>query len=248
MNTLTVTGMVIGNSPAGEYDRRVVLITRERGKISAFARGARKQNNALVGMTDPFTFGEFSLYEGRSSYTLTGVKVQNFFTELRTDMIGAYYGMYFLDLANYYAREGLDETETLKLLYQSLRALISDKLPNSLVRSVFELKLIMLNGEGPQAFRCLESGEEITTKALFSVSKGGVLKERYQSVYPDAVPISDSALYTLQFISSSRIQKLYSFVLKPEVAAEIGRLSSAYLAHYVDKEFKSRTILETIIS
>ena len=64
------------------------------------------------------------------------------------------YGCYFLELADYYTKENLEATETLKLLYQTRRALLNNKLPNALIKCVFELKLLTINGEYPQMFEC----------------------------------------------------------------------------------------------
>ena len=144
-----ITGMVLKAEPINEYDRRVVLLTKERGKISAFARGARKPNSKLLAATNPFCFGTFKLYEGRTSYNIMEAEITNYFESLREDFEGAYYGMYFLEVMDYYTRENNDEKELLKLLYQSLRALMHEGLSNVLVRYVFEMKAMVINGEFP---------------------------------------------------------------------------------------------------
>lgn len=144
-----ITGMVLKAEPINEYDRRVVLLTKERGKISAFARGARKQNSKLLAATNPFCFGTFKLYEGRTSYNIMEAEITNYFESLREDFESAYYGMYFLEVMDYYTRENNDEKELLKLLYQSLRALMHEGLSNVLVRYVFEMKAMVINGEFP---------------------------------------------------------------------------------------------------
>ncbi len=142
-----LTGMVMRSAPVGEYDKRLVLLTRERGKITAFARGARRPGSRLMGPSRPFAFGTFKLYEGREAYNLQDAEISRYFEELASDMEGACYGQYFLELGDYYSRENMDGTALLLLLYQSLRALLRPELPDRLVRRVFELKSMVINGE-----------------------------------------------------------------------------------------------------
>lgn len=144
-----VTGMVLFAAPVNDYDRRIIILTKERGKITAFAKGARRPNSRFVALTNPFSFGSFKLYEGKSAYNLMEGHIQNYFEELRRDYEAALYGMYFLDVAEYYTRENNDEKEMLKLLYQSIRALTKESIPNELVQYIFEIKSIVVNGEFP---------------------------------------------------------------------------------------------------
>lgn len=146
---VNVTAIVLNSAPSGEYDRRVVLLTKERGKITAFAKGARRQTSKLMAATNLFAFGEFKLYPGRNSYTMTDAQIQNYFEELRIDFEGAYYGMFFLEVCDYYTRENNDEKEFLKLVYQSLKALSVKSLNRKLVQCIFEMKAMVINGEFP---------------------------------------------------------------------------------------------------
>lgn len=144
---VTLTGVVLKVSNVGEYDRRLVILTCERGKITAFARGARRPGNSLMAASAPFVFGKFSLFEGRDAYSMASAEVGNYFREIAENMEAACYGSYFLEFADYYGQENLEAWETVTLLYQSLRALLKPAIPNRLVKSVFELKLMELNGE-----------------------------------------------------------------------------------------------------
>ncbi len=144
-----LTGMILETGPVNDYDRRLVVLTKERGKVTIFARGARRMNSKLTAAANPFCFGEFKVYEGRNAYSLIDIDVSYYFEELRNDLFGAYLGMYFLEYASYYSRENNDELELLKLLFQSIRAITKGTIDQRLIRVVFELRILKVNGEFP---------------------------------------------------------------------------------------------------
>ncbi|OYP51813.1 DNA repair protein RecO [Lachnotalea glycerini] len=173
--------------------------------------------------------------------------IQNYFLELVNSFEGAYYGFYFMEFADYYTRENNDELMMLKLLYQSLRALTKENIPNELIRCIFELKAMTVNGEYPQVFQCQNCGKEENLKFFSPTLSGVVCKDCVKQEYL-TIKISDSTLYTMQFIITSPIEKLYTFNVSEQVLKELKLIMKKYMKMYIDKEFKSLPILESIIT
>ncbi len=203
---LVVTGMVIKGSPISEYDRRITILTKERGKISCFAKGARKPNSPYVAATNPFSFGEFKLYVGKSSYNLLEANISYYFEELRHDYMSAYLGMYFLEVMDYFTRENNDEIEMLKLLFQSLRAISAKGLTNELTRAIFEIKVLVVNGEFPG----IEDGMILSDGARYAI--GYIESAPIEKLY--SFSISSSVLKELQLFAKIYRNKYYSHDFK----------------------------------
>lgn len=244
-DAVTLTGIVISQAPAGEYDKRVVILTKERGKITAFARGARRPNSALLAPTGVFSFGTFLLYEGRDAYTLVQANITNYFSELMSDFGAAYYGMYFCELADYYTRENNDEIHIMKLLYQSLRALTKKSLDRELVRYIYELKIFTFAGEYPEVFSCTKCGSEEQLK-YFSMFHTGMVCEECKITAKDGIRMHPSTVYTLQYIVSTEVERLYTFTVSSEVLAELRMVLDRWRERYLEKRMKSLEILESV--
>ncbi|MBP5700930.1 MAG: DNA repair protein RecO [Lachnospiraceae bacterium] len=145
----TCTGMVLRSRPAGENDRLITLLAGTEGKLNVFVRGARKPSSRFAASSETFAFGEFKLSHGTSAYYLNDADISNYFEEFRTDIELAAYASYFDEIADYYCVEGDDSTAMLGLLYASLLALHNPNFSYRLVRCIFVLRAIVLNGEFP---------------------------------------------------------------------------------------------------
>ncbi len=238
-NIIEVHGMELSSMPIGEYDRRIVLLTKERGKISAFARGARRPNSPLMGATRGFIFGTFQMYEGRDSYVLKQANVTHFFEDMIKDYNAICYACYFAELAEYYARENLDATDMINLLYVTFKAITKALIPYSLIKCIYELKIIAINGECVDLFTCKECGEEKHNIIGYTKDLQGVLCADCKAARIERLPLSSSTVYALQYIVTSPIDKLYTFKLNDNCMKELSEVISIIRNSTIDKEFKS---------
>ncbi len=161
---IVVKGIVLSSSPQAEYNKRIVLLTDRLGKITAFAQSAAKTGSRLIGKLRPMTAAEFRLSKGRSAYNIHGVELMDSFYELSTDLDASLYGSYFLEAAAYYAQEGMVESEArslLNLVYLSLAALRKKELEPRLIRAIFELRLLVIEGEYREAPLSRKHREEL---------------------------------------------------------------------------------------
>ncbi len=237
-----VSGMVLSAATIGEYDKRVVLLTRERGRISAFARGARRPKSTLSAGTEPFTFGDFYIYRGRDYYTIEQIDAKNYFPKLRTDLDDLYMAMYFCEVAQYFTREGMEAKEELNLLYMSLSALSLPSLSRQLVRYIYELRMLSIAGVAPAIYSCTECGGESDLHHFYPEDAGVICDHCYKG--SGGITLSETTIYTMQRVLSAPIQKLYTFTVSDQILSELSIAVGKYFSLHTDKAFKALSFLE----
>jgi len=203
---IELTGMVISASPVGDYNRRIVILTGEAGRITAFARGARKPGSRFMGATEPFSFGTFKLIQGKDAYTLIEANISRHFEELRSDYEATIYGTYFLEIASYFTRENIEAYEELNLIYASLIALLSDKFDRRLVRSIYEIKSLVIAGEFPGI--PTDRAYASTTEYAIDLISGSEIKKLY------SFSVSEDIIIELEHISSYLFERFVGYKFK----------------------------------
>lgn len=239
-----LTGIVLYTSLVGEYDKRLVVLTRERGKITIFANGARRPNSTFRAASQSFIMGKFTVVAGRDAYNLVKVDVSEYFPELTKDMEKMCYASYFGELMSYYTREGDTCVNNLNLLYVALKALIDARMPYLLIKAVYELRLMDIEGQGIHAYACVKCGSK-ENAVYFNASAGGLLCPGCADIKSD-FDLESSTVYALQYILSAPLNKLFSFTLTESVQNELTYVTDKFVRRYIDKKFNSLEILASL--
>lgn len=241
MANITLTGMVLSAANIGEHDRSLYILTKEHGKVSAFARGSRRSNSPLLATTVPMCFGTFEAYPGKNAYYVTSTAVSHYFRELTADYDSMCYSALFLEMAEYYAAEEMAERDRLGLLFMTLRALEEKKQSLKLIRAIYELRSLVINGEYPDMFSCrgCHTKENLM---YFSLRDRGVYCSKCGENMP-GTPMNPSTLYAMQFIMSTPVERLYTFKLTDDVETELIHLLDEYKRTYHPHRFRAEDFL-----
>lgn len=142
---LRTKAIVLRRTNYGEADRILNLLTPE-GKISALARGVRKEKSRLAGGVELFSVADIVIHHGRSSLgTLTSAKMLRFYGNILASMPRLELASSFLKQLDR-AAEQADNPEFFDLLEQALSGLHGDIEPE-LVAAWFHLNLLRASGE-----------------------------------------------------------------------------------------------------
>lgn len=171
--------------------------------------------------------------------------MQHHFVELATRQPGVYYGYYFLELADYFGKEGTDEKEMMNLLYVTIKAILNPHIEDRLVRCIYELRTMVIGRDAAAVPVCglrerAYGGRNRRT--FFSRDEHGILCADCKTMAMDRKRISAAALYAMRYIAVSPLAKLYTFTVRDDVLRELERHIYRYTELNTDKRFKSLEI------
>lgn len=244
MDMITTDGVVLCRTIVGEKDAILQILTTEAGLVSASAKGIKNMKSKLSAGCSVFTFSEFLLRYDRGKYVVASAKPKEGFYGLSAHIERLSFATYIAELTRTFAPSAEDVRAILPLVLNTLYLLANTNKNMSLVKCVFELRLLCLLGYTPELDCCSMCGE---TEQLFffSPSAGGVVCRSCGKV-PDASIITRDALTAMRYAQDADDKKAFSFALSASDIDEFERCTENMCESILGRRLPSLTYLKQI--
>jgi DNA repair protein RecO (recombination protein O) len=246
-HSFRLEAVVLRHSDWGEADRLVTLLTRERGKLRAVAKGARKIKSRKAGHLEPFTRVSLQLARGREMPIITQAETLDAYLPLREDLLRTGYASYVVELLDRFTyEEGTHATELYRLLSDTLARISAEADPWLAVR-YYEMRLLDNLGFRPQLFRCANCEREILAEdQFFSAQMGGVICPRCGGGLPGLWSLSMDVLRYLRHFQRSTYEGVLRAKPPQETRHEVETLMQGYFTYLLERELNTPGFLKTV--
>ena len=250
--------IVLRTVPYGESDLVVHLLCRARGRISAFARGAKKSAVRFGGALEPFCVVEAMLSEGRSSdlFSLHEASLIVGHIGLRDDLSRLAHAGYATELAHELTYAGEPADRIYLLLCDFLGRLSRGAASSSRLRAL-ELGALDAAGLSPLLSACARCGDRVAPgRASLDPAAGGIACGRCAG--PGALPLTRGARVLLEQLQGGGLAAADAPVSadgsgRPadprgfeDAAAQAGPPLSAFLGHHLGRGLRSASFLADV--
>lgn len=244
---LTIQGLVLRVTAYNDTDALLTLLTPNHGKLTVKARGLRRKNSTLTAPCQLLAYGEFTLFEYRSMYTINEAHSIELFTALRRDLQKLSLGTYFAQAAELLSQEDMPNPELLSLVLNCLYGLSKLNVPESLVKSVFELRGACLAGYAPDLYGCHRCGNPFPDR--FDLAEGRLECARCRDNTSTGIrmPITPGMLETMHYITTCDSKKLFSFEAGEDTLTQLSSVTESYLTAQLERGFSTLDFYKSLL-
>lgn len=239
MPPVNVQAIVLRRRPLGEADKVLTLFTREMGKLSAIAKGARKPTSKLAGATETCVRARFQLAQGKTFWIVTQASVERARARLHRLLMNATAAIYACELVDRVLEEGVPDENLFDLLADALDQLETSE--NSMwTLCHFENALMLQQGYTPVLDTCIRCGTAVDGGQIaFHPDAGGVLCASCARAAKGKVTLSRLAWLTWRVLNAGG---QVDFPGTP-AAEELQHAVHLHLRYHLDREMKSTQVL-----
>ncbi len=225
----------------------LTLYTRERGKVRAIAKGARRIRSRKAGHLEPFTRVTLQLAKGRDLLIVTQADTLDAYLPLGADLEKTGYASYAVELLDRFTYEDESENYPVYVLLTEVLHRIATEPDPWLALRYYEIRLLDHLGYRPHLFHCARCGKEIQPVDQYvSPLAGGVLCPECGAKEREAWKISVEVLKYLRHFQRSSYTEAKRANPSPQVQAELETLMQKYFTYLLERNLNSPAFLKKI--
>lgn len=245
MKSIAATALIIRQQTVSEKDKRLTLLTGELGLVHAFAPGAKQMKSKLFAAAQPFHYSRLQLLRGREKYILQSAQLLHSFGGLHKDLAGLALAHYFADITQRIAPQDTEAEDLLRLFLNCLHFLSEGGRNALLLKSIFELRSMVVSGFLPELFFCLDCGCQVEEEGFFSSEEGGVLCPACcRGRKLPHLPLT--LLQALRHICHAPMEKLFSFSLSNRALGVLSWITEDYLLAQTGKPYQTLAFFKSV--
>ncbi len=233
MPTYREEGIIIRKKDFGEADKILTIYTRERGRVVAFAPGARKITSRKASATELFTHGIYFLSEGKEMDVLIEGEVLNSFYPLRDELQKAALAFYLAELLGHLVSDGQPNYPIYRLFLESVSLLARAKRRHELWIRAFEIKALTQLGFGPELFQCAHCTAPLSAEKYFQADLGGMV---CRECFEDGILLTDEQLLFIRNLARLNWNELSRLRFEDYHLVDSEKILSYYLREVLEKE------------
>jgi len=138
-------GIVLGSRAFEESAKLVTFYTKEHGKITVIAKGAKRPTSKFGGRLETFSYAELLLARGRSLDILSQMEVIESFQAIRENPAWLNLALYFVKIIQDASLQGHQNKKLFQLLLVSMKKIIDGEEFNYVVK-FFEVNFLRVEG------------------------------------------------------------------------------------------------------
>ncbi|MFX3674416.1 MAG: DNA repair protein RecO [Paenisporosarcina sp.] len=239
-----IEGIVLKTQDYGESNKIVTLYSREVGKITAMARGAKKPASRLSAITQPFTHGSFLIQQGRGMGTMQQGEQVESYRHIREDIEATAYASFVVELIDRAVEDRTPQTAIFNLLQQALHAISEEYDPEAIALFV-EWKMLPVTGIYPTLHQCVNCGAT-EGEFAFSFQQIGFLCHRCFSLDPYIIRLTPSHVKLIRTFYTVSIEQVGKLTLKKETKTFIKKIVRTIYEEQTGIRLKSRLFLDQL--
>ncbi len=240
--------IILNRSDYRESDSLITVYTKDYGKLSLIARGAKKLSSKLSGHLEPLSLVDILIIKGKGFDYIGSALGRQAFLGIKDDLNKLYFAGLALRNFNLLVRDNQPDERLFFLLQRFLEVLDNysgdefTRENGDLLYVFFALKLLSELGYRPEMHECLSCRSQIKSgKNYFNLKNGGLVCEncfkKEFSIYEkegirpaEILTISDNCIKLMRFMTDNKLETASKLRLDKKFIKELSILVNNFIS------------------